>query len=389
MSGMTMAKPSPAVLTTAVVAVVAIGVVLVSALSPSADTGDSTTPTQPTQPAADPTITLDPVRDARPAEPVRVTGELKNADDETTVTLQRRSNGQWVSVAHDRRLEEGFYAFLHRFTKTTTSAFRTVARQQGQTVAVSPARKVTVLPPTGKGVERLPDLGARKLTDCPPSEEPCFWIEEVEGRRWLRFPVTAVNVGDGPLEMRGLRSSASSSDWVATRRIYHANGGVHAEPVRGVTFFYARDQHNHWHIKDFHTYQILDQGGTRVRRGEKEAFCFEDNTTYRDWGQRPAEYPQVPQDAVYTPADSCGAEDDLATDIMHGLSPGWGDTYPTTLPDQGVDITDLPDGVYTVKVLVDTYGYVRESNERNNTATVVVRIKGDRVTPDPSTATGL
>jgi hypothetical protein len=278
---------------------------------------------------------------------------------------------------------------MHRFTKTTESAFRAVAQLDGETVAVSEVRKVTVLPATGKGPERLPDLGARVLTDCPPSEEPCFWIEEVDGKRWLRFPVTAVNVGDGPLEMQGHRSSTSASDWIATRRIYHANGGVHAEPVPGVTFFYARDEHDHWHIKDFHTYQILDQGGTKVRRGEKEAFCFEDNTTYRDWGQRPAEYPQVPQDAVYTHEASCGEGDDLAIDIVHGLSPGWGDTYPTTLPDQGVDITDLPDGVYTVKVLVDTDNFVRESNERNNTATVVVRIKGDQVTPDPRTATGL
>jgi hypothetical protein len=333
-------------------------------------------------------ITLHPVSEGRPAEPVRLSGEIENADDETTVTLQRRSDGQWVNVAHERRLDDGSYAFLHRFTKPTKSEFRTVVQRQGETVAVSQARKVRVLPATGKGAEVLPDLGARKLTDCPPSEEPCFWIEEVEGKRWLRFPVTAVNVGDGPLEMQGHRSSSAASDWTATRRIYHTNGGVHSEPVRGVTFFYARDGHNHWHIKDFHTYQILDDGGT-VRRGEKEAFCFEDNTTYRDWGQRPAEYPQVPQDAVYTHEASCGEGNDLATDIVHGLSPGWGDTYPTTLPDQGVDITDLPDGAYTVRVRVDTYGYVRESNERNNTATVVVRIKGDRVTPDPSTATGL
>jgi hypothetical protein len=380
-----MAKPSTAALTTALVAVVAVGVAVVAARSPSTDSGDSQTQAQP---VADPTITLDPVRKVRPVEPVRLTGEVENVDDETTVTLQRRADGQWVTVAQDRRLDGGSFAFLHRFAKPTTVTLRTAAQRQGETVAVSAARKVTVLPPTGKGSERLPDLGARKLTDCPPSEEPCFWIEEVEGKKWLRFPVTAVNVGDGPLEMQGHRSSTTSSDWIATRRIYHANGGVHAEAVPGVTFFYARDEHDHWHIKDFHTYQILDDGGT-VRRGEKEAFCFEDNTTYRDWSQRPAEYPQVPQDAVYTHEASCGEGNDLAIDIVHGLSSGWGDTYPTTLPDQGVDITGLADGVYTVRVRVDTYGFVRESNERNNTATVVVRIKGDEVTPDPSTATGL
>ena len=157
----------------------------------------------------------------------------------------------------------------------------------------------------------------------------------------------------------------------------------------GVTFFYATDEHDHWHIKDFHTYQILDEGGTQVKIGEKDAFCFEDNTNYRDWLDHPVKYPRVPRHPVYTEEASCGDRDRLATSLLHGLSRGWGDTYPTTLPDQGVDITGLPDGVNTGSVKIDTDNFAREPNERNNTATVIVRIKCDRVTADPRTATGL
>ena len=234
----------------------------------------------------------------------------------------------------------------------------------------------------GQGGELLPDLGAREADRLPAaarspvsgSRKSTDTVAQVPGHRSQRRGRPAGDAG-------AVRSSPSASDWIATRRIYHANGGVHAEPVPGVTFFYARDEHDHWHIKDFHTYQILDHGGT-VRRGEKEAFCFEDNTNYRDWGQRPAEYPRVPQDAVYTHEASCGEGDDLAIDIVHGLSPGWGDTYPTTLPDQGVDITDLPDGVYTVSVLVDTSA---TSGSRTSATTPPPSSYGSRVTRSPPT----
>ena len=384
-----MAKPArPALLAVTALAVVALGVALLSQRTPS------TTPDAPAAPTASvvpPTLTLRTVADARPAEPVRLIGALKDGDPEhTIVTLQRRSAGRWIDVAQDRRLDEGIFMVLRRFDRASSGAtFRAVARHQGETVAVSEAREVTVRPATGMGPELLPDIGPRKLTDCSESEQPCFWIETVDERRWLRFPVTAVNVGKGPLEMLGDRSSTTSADWTATRKTYHANGGVRFKHVKGPTYFYARDEHEHWHIKDFHTYQVIDADGTRVRRSEKEAFCFEDNTTYRDWAQRPAEYPQVPRRAVYTHAASCGEGDPQATTIVHGLSPGWGDTYPTTLPDQGVDITGLRNGVYTVRVEVDTFDFVKEADETNNTATVTVRIRGNRVTPDPGTATGL
>ena len=67
-------------------------------------------------------------------------------------------------------------------------------------------------------------------------------------------------------------------------------------------------------------------------------------------------------------------------DITHGLSVGWGDTYPATLPDQAIDITGLADGNYTVKVTADTAGNIRESNEANNAATALIKITGNTVT---------
>ena len=65
---------------------------------------------------------------------------------------------------------------------------------------------------------------------------------------------------------------------------------------------------------------------------------------------------------------------------MHGLSVGWSDTYPTTLPDQGIDITGLPDGTYLVKVTADWQQLWEETDETNNAASATIRIEGDTVT---------
>jgi hypothetical protein len=125
-----------------------------------------------------------------------------------------------------------------------------------------------------------------------------------------------------------------------------------------------------------------------VRRGEKHGFCFEDNTTFRDWSQHPAEHPGVPQRPVYAHESSCGEERPYTTSIVHGLSMGWADTYPTSLPNQNIDITGLADGIYTVRVEVDGQHLVPETDETNNNATVRVQIQGRRVLVDASTATG-
>jgi hypothetical protein len=76
----------------------------------------------------------------------------------------------------------------------------------------------------------------------------------------------------------------------------------------------------------------------------------------------------------------CGVNQPNATSIMHGLSVGWSDTYPATLPDQAIDITNLSDGTYTVKVTADWQHFWKESNESNNSATAKVKITGNSVT---------
>ncbi|WP_170285998.1 lysyl oxidase family protein [Nocardioides rubriscoriae] len=149
-------------------------------------------------------------------------------------------------------------------------------------------------------------------------------------------------------------------------------------------FHYAGDGHNHWHFTDFDDYWIETLGGTDLRSAEKHGYCLEDNTTWAGLAGAAG----VPTSPVYLGATSCGKGLPQALTVIEGLSRGWGDTYPLTLPDQAIDVTGLPDGRYRVGITADALGAVVEGDESNNTATMEISISGNTVTTYPATATG-
>jgi hypothetical protein len=247
----------------------------------------------------------------------------------------------------------------------------------------------------------LPDLRLKELDRCGKGDldatgGDCFMIlnpaphdedyPKLTGRKLLKFPVITINVGAGPSEIIADRSAKDAEDWKAYQTFYTAQGkslGSSFEPE--VEFYFAGDGHNHWHVRDFDQYEILDAGGKIVRRAEKHGYCMQDNTTYTPMVGKPG----VPPDpGVYLDETSCGKGLPNALTIIHGLSKGWGDTYPTTLPDQAVDITGLPDGTYTVDVHADFHDLIMESNEDNNDTSMQITIKGNEVLTHPSTVRG-
>jgi len=246
----------------------------------------------------------------------------------------------------------------------------------------------------------LPDLQIKQLDRCGKGDliatgGDCFEIVDpapydedfpsLEGRKLLKFSVVTFNVGAGPSEIVADRTAPDAADWTAYQTVYNGKGeslGSLYEP--GVDFYYAGDGHNHWHVRDFDSYEIRDNAGKVVRVSEKHGYCQQDNTTYDPM----AGLPGVPPEAVYLEDTSCGKGLPQALVIIHGLSRGWGDTYPVSLPDQAIDITDLPDGTYNVIVRADAYDYIMETNEANNATSIQITIAGDEVAIHPSTVLG-
>jgi hypothetical protein len=59
---------------------------------------------------------------------------------------------------------------------------------------------------------------------------------------------------------------------------------------------------------------------------------------------------------------------------VQGMSIGWGDTYGAQLAGQAIDLTGNPDGLYELTVDIDPANRLRESNDSDNTACVLVQI---------------
>ncbi|XP_013859263.1 protein-lysine 6-oxidase [Austrofundulus limnaeus] len=113
--------------------------------------------------------------------------------------------------------------------------------------------------------------------------------------------------------------------------------------------------HQHYHSMDeFSHYDLLDATTQRsVAEGHKASFCLEDTTC--DYG--------------YYRRYACTAH-------TQGLSPGCYDTYNADIDCQWIDITDVKPGQYTLKISVNPYYQVPESDYSNNIVRCDVRYTG-------------
>lgn len=177
-----------------------------------------------------------------------------------------------------------------------------------------------------------------------------------DGRSLLRFSATIVNIGAGRFELSSSRPDLSSVFGVS-QRIYSADGASVERPVSAELVF-GGDGHNHWHVRNLETYELyrLD-GDEEDAAGVKVGFCFSDDVPYR------LILPGAPKSAQYR-RSQCGTRSSLQ--LTMGLSTGWGDRYPATLPDQYVDATGLPSGKYRLRAAADASNWFKEANDDNN-----------------------
>ncbi len=99
--------------------------------------------------------------------------------------------------------------------------------------------------------------------------------------------------------------------------------------------------HNHVHYQNFLRYEIVDPSGVVAAVGGKRSFCL-------------AESMCLNEGAFH---HGCGNQ---------GLDPGCSDTYSYYLGCQYVDVTDVPDGTYSLRVTVDPLQQIDEASEDNN-----------------------
>jgi hypothetical protein len=60
--------------------------------------------------------------------------------------------------------------------------------------------------------------------------------------------------------------------------------------------------------------------------------------------------------------------------LVQGISVGWADVYDAALPEQWIDVTGIPSGRYVLEAIVDPEEHIREKEEGNNVARLVIEL---------------
>jgi hypothetical protein len=208
----------------------------------------------------------------------------------------------------------------------------------------------------GAAVGRYPDLRTLPPTNLRLDSAVIGGSQH----RVLRFSNTVWNAGPGRLELRG---DSSSGRTVAYQRLYDGTSLVGEWPVGSFTY---HPTHYHWHFEDFAQYELwtrtdyehwlaTGRTGSQARwRGGKVTFCIADTHQART-------LPGSPSSPTY--GAQCGQG-------LQGLSIGWGDTYPYSLPDQWIDLgsTGLTPGQYVLRSVADPLNLIHESPNKADLA---------------------
>jgi hypothetical protein len=212
----------------------------------------------------------------------------------------------------------------------------------------------------------LPDLVAL------PAYDLRLQVNYYTGQRILRFSNSYVNIGAGPVELRG-EFLPGEREMKVTQYLYSSGETIERNDVGELGF---KTSHDHWHWLNFTEYEIWSVnllGGleTVLLSSGKVGYCLADmDPIDADWLERnEVGLLEIPNRAQYT---NCGWR-------VQGISPGWVDTYRWNTPGQLLDVTGLEDGTYALRTTVDPDGVLEEADPENNDSVVYFTIEGTQV----------
>ena len=114
--------------------------------------------------------------------------------------------------------------------------------------------------------------------------------------------------------------------------------------------------HNHYHsFEVFAEYDLVNLNGTKVAEGHKASFCLID-----------------------TDCDA-GGRYRYNCHRKQGISKNCGDTYSQYLDCQWIDITGVPEGIYSIQIKVNPSQLVPESDFSNNVIQCTVSMNQERL----------
>ena len=193
-----------------------------------------------------------------------------------------------------------------------------------------------------------------------------YQISNVGGQKILRFDTGVANVGDGPVELRGLKVG---DQMVAKQRIYLSSGSTEESDV-GIFTYDDGDGHGHWHYWNFVEYELtsVDDPGI-VLASNKASFCLLDVDRLS---------PRLSGSPLFAAYNQCNQGDANAAAIgPQGVSRGWVDVYSRWVAGQQFDVTGLPKGNYLLTARANPDHLLIECDTcyGNNEGSVVIKIR--------------
>lgn len=285
--------------------------------------------------------------------------------------------------------------------------------------------KIETVAPNNFHVDSIPPIPSNPTgwRFTPPGTFPtsCYADETAQfgSTRCLRFDNDIRNVGDGPLTLEfnydpgALATAVQNATNIPAGRCHMnqellwSDGSAQLQDA-GPCIFHT--QHLHFHYQNMGRYQLFavhadgttgaipvpgqGQVGARpVAVSYKVGFCTVDvdDFTFGTAAARPRTFSfptcNVPN-GYATPAQAItnpSAQYAGAPEFM-GISPGWGDVYTWDLPNQYIDISHVPDGVYEVASSSNFDGGLRAVQDRSaETGVSCIRISTAASTSPPLT----
>jgi hypothetical protein len=203
----------------------------------------------------------------------------------------------------------------------------------------------------GAVVCNLPQTGKPDLTVDEPALKRSLFVDNVvfapdaceiaEGcvggpgaRRLLRFATSVANFGGAPAIIPGVDTAPE---------LYHLNA--------------CEDE---FELDGFSQFDLIDPTGATATVGRKQAIFLVD---------------------LASNCINAGPATDYFPD--QGVTPGWGDVYDARTRCQWLDVTDVPDGRYTLRISIDVDHLVDQDDALPDSASIDIELAGSSVTVLP------
>lgn len=193
-------------------------------------------------------------------------------------------------------------------------------------------------------------------------------VRNARGRAHLAFAASPWNAGPAPLVVEGFRR-AGEDRMDAYQYFYDADGNAVGRAPVGEMDYDDRRGHQHWHFLQFARFSLVDVESNEVVRSNKQAFCLVP-TDAIDLTVPRAAWTEWGGDV----STMCGGPSALW--IREVLPAGWADTYYQSAAGQSLNITNVPNGWYRVRVELNPDGRLYERTSANNVEDRLVFLYG-------------